>query len=177
MIDIDNSDSQQDGQLFKTVDSLVTRNMKHQKGNGEWPLYQDYDFDDLGLTYSKRRQSEYYDQYDANDLREKGLYPGPASNEGLSRNRNRQFEAMNQQLQHFPRKRPPQHQPLPPQIQPSPQLQQHQQQQQSQPNPQPSQVQQNQPENVVSKSREWQPLTHACITCRLLLPLILPHIE
>ncbi|KAI8730410.1 alpha-amidating enzyme precursor 1 [Biomphalaria glabrata] len=48
---------------------------------------------------------EYYDEYAANDMREKGMYgTATSSEEGLSRNRNKGFEAISQQLEHFPRK-------------------------------------------------------------------------
>ncbi|KAI8735969.1 alpha-amidating enzyme precursor 1 [Biomphalaria glabrata] len=48
---------------------------------------------------------EYYDEYAANDMREKGIYgTATSSEEGLSRNRNKGFEAISQQLEHFPRK-------------------------------------------------------------------------
>nr|KAI8726857.1 alpha-amidating enzyme precursor 1 [Biomphalaria glabrata] len=57
-----------------------------------------------GLVTMKHVQ-EYYDEYAANDMREKGMYgTATSSEEGLSRNRNKGFEAISQQLEHFPRK-------------------------------------------------------------------------
>nr|AAD42258.1 alpha-amidating enzyme precursor 1 [Lymnaea stagnalis] len=71
----------------------------------------DYDYHDWSQAHNsrhKRQAHEYYDDYAANDLREKGLYgTANAAEEGLSRNRNKEFEAINQELRHFPRKNPP----------------------------------------------------------------------
>lgn len=81
--------------------------------NSREVMQYDYDFDELdprGRFYEKRQQGEYYEDYAANDLRSKGLLepsPGGTAAEGRSRNRNREFEAMNQQLQDFPRKNSP----------------------------------------------------------------------
>lgn len=56
----------------------------------------------------KRLGSEYYDDYAANDEREQGTFSN--SDENLSRNRQKAFDAMNQQLKGFQhaRPRPPQ---------------------------------------------------------------------
>lgn len=48
---------------------------------------------------------EYYDDYAANDEREQGTFTNP--NSGLSRNRNKAFEAMNQELKGFQHIKPP----------------------------------------------------------------------
>ncbi|KAK7496068.1 hypothetical protein BaRGS_00012769 [Batillaria attramentaria] len=56
--------------------------------------------DSLGpMTFQKRLGSEYYDDYAANDEREHGTFPEP--DPGLSRNRNKAFEAMNQEMKNF----------------------------------------------------------------------------
>lgn len=47
----------------------------------------------------KRQTREYYEDYSANDLREKGMYGQGKLEEGLSRNRNKDFEAINKKLQ------------------------------------------------------------------------------
>ena len=51
------------------------------------------------ISLQKRMGGEYYDDYAANDEREQGTFSD--SNPGLSRNRNKAFEAMNQELKGF----------------------------------------------------------------------------
>ena len=112
--------------MFKKHSSFHTQEKDFAKEILHY-LHPDFYNEDEELPLSKRSNHEYYHDYDANDMREKGMVPvighkayydsqgyqpqgyESQSNEGLSRNRNREFQAMNQQLQHFPRKRPPHH--------------------------------------------------------------------
>ena len=70
------------------------------------PSYDFVDIDPRAIPYEKRENHEYYEDYAANDLREKGLYGVASGDHGLSRNRHKEFEAMNQQLQQFPGQKP-----------------------------------------------------------------------
>ena len=51
------------------------------------------------IDVQKRMGGEFYEDYAANDEREQGTFP--EANPGLSRNRNKAFEAMNQELKGF----------------------------------------------------------------------------
>ncbi|KAK0055292.1 alpha-amidating enzyme precursor 1 [Biomphalaria pfeifferi] len=81
----------------------LARSLKHHHSSKEERMQLDYDVVDP--VRHRRQAQEYYDEYAANDLREKGMYgTATSSEEGLSRNRNKGFEAISQQLEHFPRK-------------------------------------------------------------------------
>ena len=71
----------------------------------ELPAYFETWLGSLGdISLQKRIGGEYYDDYAANDEREKGTFSD--SNSGLSRNRNKAFEAMNQELKGFEHAKP-----------------------------------------------------------------------
>lgn len=101
------------------MDNMVNSASRKHGTAGEIMQY-DYDFDDEDpkmFVVEKRQKQEYYDEYAANDLRENGMYPphsGGAFDEGRSRNRNKEFDSMNQEIQQSRRKnqrvRPAQHQ-------------------------------------------------------------------
>ncbi|XP_076444227.1 peptidyl-glycine alpha-amidating monooxygenase B-like isoform X1 [Babylonia areolata] len=66
----------------------------------ELPAFLDKQQEELdSLNVQKRMGGEYYDDYAANDEREQGTFQD--ANPGLSRNRNKAFEAMNQELKGF----------------------------------------------------------------------------
>ena len=85
-------------------DSRMVYKYASQDGEQEIvpPSYDFEDIDSRAIPYEKRENHEYYEDYAANDLREKGLYGIPSKDRGLSRNRHKEFEAMNQQLQQSP---------------------------------------------------------------------------
>ncbi|GFS07686.1 peptidyl-glycine alpha-amidating monooxygenase [Elysia marginata] len=97
--------------LAKTInDKSRNEFYKYASNNQEQEMVpQNYDFDDLDprvIPYEKRENHEYYEDYAANDLREKGLYGAPSEDRGLSRNRHKEFEAMDQQLRQYPDQKP-----------------------------------------------------------------------
>ncbi|GFO44719.1 peptidyl-glycine alpha-amidating monooxygenase [Plakobranchus ocellatus] len=91
--------------LTKIYDSHKIQNQPSDTpGHKQEMMPPSYDFEDIdprAISYEKRENHEYYEDYAANDLRERGLY-GKPEDRGLSRNRHKEFEAMNQQIQKFP---------------------------------------------------------------------------